>query len=265
MGVEFDILEKKGPRLRPIRSMDEVVKIQPLNPVRSTPFVSSILQNLRKEVGHSAAVLGFVGLPFTMATYLIEGGPSIDFKLTKEIAYRNPDVMHEMLKRLAHNIADYAIFQIESGAQVMQVFDSWAAILSPYDYDEFAAPYQRMVIDKIKKAYPATPIIIYIAKSGALLEKMADSGADIVSVDWTVTMKEACQRILPETNVGLQGNLDPSTLLLGQDALVLKQTNDIITEAAGRKHIMNLGHGIDAQTSEDRVKLFVDAVKSYRF
>ena len=263
MGVAYDIVEKLGPRLRPITSMADVEKVTPINPVQSMPFIAKILRNLREEVGSSAAVLGFVGLPFTMATYLIEGGPSTEFKATKEFAYRNPAAFSELLRRLALNIADYANFQIENGAELIQVFDSWAAVLSPYDYDSFAAPYQRMVIDKIKCRNPSTPVVIYIAKSGALLEKMSDQGADIISIDSTVSVTEAQRRIA--SSVGIQGNLDPATLLLASDTEVVEQTTQILSEVSpGRSHIMNLGHGIDAATSEDRVRLFVDTVRGFK-
>ena len=167
-----------------------------------------------------------------------------------------------MLKNLADNIGDYAIYQIENGAQVIQVFDSWAGNLSPLDYDTFAAPYQRMVIEKIKKAHPEVPTIMYINKSGALLERMATSGVDIVSLDWTVSIAEARKRI--GNKIGIQGNLDPM-VLFGPETTIKSQTEQILEACGGRNHVMNLGHGIDANTSELKAKYFVDTVKNYRF
>jgi uroporphyrinogen decarboxylase len=167
-----------------------------------------------------------------------------------------------MLKNLADSIGEYANFQVEAGAQVIQVFDSWAGHLSPKDYDEFAAPYQKMVIDKIKAKNPNVPVIIYINKSGALLERMAKSGADIVSLDWTVSLEEGRRRVGEE--MGIQGNLDPAVLLGSQES-IKERTHDILKQGKGYKHVMNLGHGIEACTSEENAKFFIDTVKSYRY
>jgi uroporphyrinogen decarboxylase len=133
-----------------------------LDPHGTCPFVGETLKNLRRAVGNEATTLGFVGLPYTLATYLVEGGSSKEYMEIKKMAFQAPAILHKMLSLLADNIGDYSIYQIESGAQVIQIFDSWAGCLSPADYDEFAAPYQRRVVEKIKKAHPETPIIIYI-------------------------------------------------------------------------------------------------------
>lgn len=250
MGVNFDILEKEGPVMdKKWRSMEDALSIKPLDPYKSTPYIAQILKNLRNEVGNKATVLGFVGLPYTLATYLVEGGSSKEYKDIKTLGYEKPEILHVMLDRIAENIADYACYQIESGAQVIQVFDSWAGNLSPLDYDTFAAPYQRRVIDKIKKTHPTVPVIIYIHKSGALLERMANSGADIVSLDWTVSIQEARARMGPK--VGIQGNLDPM-VLFAPDEVIKSHTEAILDAVGGHHHVMNLGHGIDATTKEDR-------------
>lgn len=201
MGIDFDITEKEGPKMKTWTTMDDVNKIKLIDPYKSTPFVAEALKNLRREVRNKATVLGFVGLPYTLATYMVEGGSSVEYKKIKTLGYEQPAVLHAMLLKLAENIGDYANFQIESGAQVIQVFDSWAGNLSPVDYDLFAAPYQRIVIQRIKAAHPEVPIIIYINKSGALLERMAASGVDIVSLDWTVTVAEARSVFLLTTAV----------------------------------------------------------------
>lgn len=261
MGIDFDILEKEGPKMKTWTTMDDVNKIKVIDPYKHTPFVAQALKNLRAEVGKKATVLGFVGLPYTLATYMVEGGSSKEYKEIKSLGYQNPAVLHAMLDKLADNIGDYAIFQIENGAQVIQVFDSWAGNLSPLDYDIFAAPYQRKVIDKIKKAHPEVPTIMYINKSGALLERMASSGVDIVSLDWTVTIEEARKRI--GDKVGIQGNLDPM-VLFGPNEVIKERTEEILRACNGKKHVMNLGHGIDAQTPEDKAKFFVDTVKAFK-
>jgi len=261
MGIDFDITEKEGPKMKTWTTMADVERMKAIDPIKYTPFVAEALKNLRREVGNKATVLGFVGLPYTIATYMVEGGSSTEYKAIKMLGYQSPEVLHAMLYRLAENIGDYAIFQIEAGAQVIQVFDSWAGNLSPLDYDTFAAPYQRQVIDKIKKAHPEVPIIIYINKSGALLERMASSGADIVSLDWTVTIPEARQRI--GSKVGIQGNLDPM-VLFGPKDVIKTRTEEILKATGGKHHVMNLGHGIDASTSEEAAKFFVDTVQQFK-
>lgn len=261
MGVDFDITEKEGPKMKTWTTMDDVNRMKLIDPVVSTPFVAEALKNLRREVGNKATVLGFVGLPYTLATYMVEGGSSKEYKEIKTLGYQSPKVLHAMLDRLADNIGIYANFQIESGAQVIQVFDSWAGNLSPGDYDTFAAPYQRKVIQAIKKAHPEVPIIMYINKSGALLERMAASGADIISLDWTVTIEEARKRIGDQ--VGIQGNLDPM-VLFAPNEVIKEKTEEILRSCGGRRHVMNLGHGIDAVTPEEKAKYFVDTVQKWR-
>lgn len=261
MGIQFDIKEKEGPVLPRMTTMDDVNRIVPINPHKATPFVAEALKNLRREVGNKATVLGFVGLPYTLATYLVEGGSSTEYKHIKTMGYQEPKVLHSMLDRLAKNIGDYAIFQIEAGAQVIQIFDSWAGNLSSEDYDIFAAPYQRQVVQAIKAAHPEVPIIMYINKSGALLERMAQTGVDIVSLDWTVTIEEARKRIGHE--IGIQGNLDPM-VLFAPNEVIKERTENILRAGGGRKHVMNLGHGIDAGTSEEKAKFFVDTVHNFR-
>lgn len=261
MGLQFDISDKEGPLMTPITTMEGVEKITPLNPQKFTPFVGEALGNLRREVGNAATVLGFVGLPYTLATYLVEGGSSTEYRKIKTLGYQSPKVLHAMLDRIAANIGDYANYQIESGAQVIQIFDSWAGNLSPADYDTFAAPYQRKVIEAIKKAHPEVPIIMYINKSGALLERMANSGVDIVSLDWTVTIPEAKKRI--GDKIGIQGNLDPM-VLFAPDEVIREKTTEILKACGGKKHVMNLGHGIDASTSEEKAQVFIDTVKNFK-
>jgi len=262
MGIEFDITEKEGPKMEVWRTMHDVEKIKTIDPYKSTPFIAEALKLIKKEIDSQTTLLGFVGCPYTLATYMVEGGSSKEYKDIKMLSYQQPKVLHAMLLRLAENIGDYALFQIENGAQVIQIFDSWAGNLSPHDYDEFAAPYQRLVIEKIKKFRPEVPIIIYINKSGALLERMAQVGVDIVSLDWTVTIAEARRRI--GEKVGIQGNLDPMVLFAPHE-LIKERTEEILRSCGGRNHVMNLGHGIDASTSEGSAKYFIDTVKNFRF
>lgn len=261
MNVEFDICEKRGPVVEPYRTQDRIDTIKRMDPAASCPFVGEVLTKLRETVGNEATVLGFVGLPYTLATYLVEGQTSKEYLEIKKMALSEPKMLHQILQILADNIGDYANYQIESGAQVIQIFDSWAGHLSPRDYDEFALPYQKQVVKAIKAKHPDVPVIIYIKQSGALLERMATSGADIVSVDWTVSMDEARRRLGPD--IGVQGNLDPA-VLLGPHDKIIERTEEILKMTGGKSHVMNLGHGIEATTPEPNAKCFIDCVKNFK-
>jgi len=272
MNINFNILEKEGPKMTPIRTAEEVAKITLIDPIKSTPFVASTLQMLQKELtGTDTTLLGFIGLPFTIASYLVEGGGSTDYKAIKGMAYENPNLLHSLLQKLAFNLADYACFQIEHGAQVLQLFDSWAGALSSLDYEIFALPYQQYIVRKIKERYPQVPLILYIHRSGALIEKMVASGVDILSLDWTISIDEAKSRIkiyqeyTHDTRViGFQGNLDPMTLF-APESVIKERTEEILKQGQGQKHVMNLGHGIEPGTSEEKARFFIDLVKQYRF
>lgn len=260
MGVKFDILESSGPKIKPFSTKEDVSNIQIIDPVKHTPFVGKILNNLRKEVDQNTAVLGFIGLPFTIACYLVEGEGTSEYKKIKSMMYNDPTILHTLLYKLAENLALYANYQIDNGAQVIQIFDSWAGVLSPEDYENFALPYQQIVVRNIKQLHPDVPLILYINRAGALLESLPLSGADVISLDWTTNTTTARQKFGPD--VGIQGNLDPM-VLFGPNEVIVSKTTEILKSLGGHRHIMNLGHGIDSSTSEEKAKLFVDTVKSW--
>lgn len=271
MGCEFEIDEKLGPVMEPIRNWDDAKsRLRKLDPTESTPFIAETLKNLRESLPDSTALLGFVGCPYTLATYLVEGKTSRDYIKTKKMAFEEPELLHYVLNHLAEEIGQYACHQIESGAQLIQIFDSWAGHLSPRDYDTFAAPYQKKVLDKIKAEHPDIPTVVYIKHSGALIERMAKTGVDVVSLDWTVDMAEGRERInKAREDVGLttpggtQGNLDPF-ILFAEDSVIKERTEEILKKAGNRGHVMNLGHGIEAQTPEDKAHFFIETVRNYR-
>lgn len=245
-------------------------QLHAIDPDASTPFVGEALRTLRKEVSPETAVLGFVGCPYTLATYLVEGKTTRDYMEIKKMAWNEPDLLHAMLKQLAENLGDYANYQIENGAQLIQIFDSWAGELSARDYDTFAAPYQKMVLDKIKEKHPEIPTVIYIKHSGALIERMAATGVDVVSLDWTVDMAEGRERIANgrksagfEGPGGVQGNLDPG-ILYGSHETIKERAEEILKKAGPTGHVMNLGHGIEATTPEENAKFFIDTVRNFR-
>lgn len=259
IGIPFDIIESRGPIIDPpIRTQAQVDALHELDPEQHLSFVGKILRTLRQEVGNEAAVLGFVGAPWTLAAYSIEGKGSKDYTIIKSMAFTEPAILHQFLSKLADAIATYVCYQIENGAQVVQMFDSWAGHLSPQDYDQFALPYQQQVVRQVKAKYPDTPMILYINGSAGLLERMAQSGVDIVSVDWTVDMAEARRRLGP--TVGVQGNIDPCALF-GSQAFIRDRILDTIRKAGNQGHILNLGHGILPGTPEENAAFFFETAK----
>tara|TARA_Y100001968_G_scaffold308428_1_gene327180 strand:+ start:1683 stop:2735 length:1053 start_codon:yes stop_codon:yes gene_type:complete len=262
MGIDFDIVESKGPLINnPIRSLDQIKALRPLIPQESTNFVGDVLKRLRESVGNDATVLGFVGAPWTLAAYVVEGKSSKNYAVIKAMAFQQPDLLHKLLEHFAQSIATYLRYQIDSGAQVVQMFDSWAGQLSPIDYDTFAAPYQKKVVDLLKETHPDTPVILYISGSAGVLERMAKTGVDIISLDWTVDMSEGCVR-LPQ-KIGIQGNVDPG-LLFGSKAKIKERIIDTVKKAKGRSHILNLGHGILPGTPEENAQFFFETGKNVK-
>jgi uroporphyrinogen decarboxylase len=259
IGIPFDIIESRGPVIDPpVRSLEQVKNLKPLEPEVSLPFIREILQILRQEVGNQATVLGFVGAPWTLAAYAIEGKSSKDYTIIKSMAFTQPSLLHEFLGKLADAIAIYVRYQIDSGAQVVQMFDSWAGQLSPQDYETFAMPYQRRVVEQVKATHPDTPMILYINGSAGILDRMSKSGVDIVSVDWTVDMAEARARL--GENMGVQGNIDPCVLYGSQD-FIRDRILDTIRKAGKKGHILNLGHGVLPTTPEENVAFFFETAK----
>ncbi len=259
LGLPFDIVESKGPIIDPpIRSLEQIEKLHPLDPESSLPFIRKILTTLRQEVGNEAAVLGFVGAPWTLAAYAIEGKSSKDYVNIKRMAFTEPAILHKFLGKLADAIATYVCYQVDCGAQVVQMFDSWAGNLSPQDYRTFALPYHKQVVNRVKEIYPDLPMILYISGSAGILELMAESGVDIVSVDWMVDMADARRRLGP--SVGVQGNLDPG-VLFGSKDMIRDRILDTIRKAGPSGHILNLGHGVLQKTPEENVAHFFETAK----
>lgn len=259
LGIEMDIAEGKGPIIdAPIRSQEQVDRLHTLEPEESLPFIKQILQALRQEVGDKSTVLGFVGAPWTLAAYAVEGKGSKSYSVIKGMAFSDPTVLHQLLAKFADAIATYVRYQIDCGAQVVQMFDSWAGQLSPQDYETFALPYQQRVFRQVKQTHPDTPLILLVSGSAGVLERMALSGADIVTVDWTVDMADARARLGKDMKV--QGNLDPG-VLFGSKEFIRDRIEDTVRKAGKRGHILNLGHGVLPNTPEENVAFFFETAK----
>jgi uroporphyrinogen decarboxylase len=252
--VEFG---DQGPELaEPVRSASDVDRLHGFDPSRAVAFTGEILAALRSAVGEKAAVIGFAGAPWTLASYLIEGGASRSFAVIKQMMGRDPGTLRRLLDLLADVVGEVLSFQIASGAQAVQLFDSWAGVLTARDYRAWALPAAARAISRIRRN--GAPVILFVNGCGHVLEAMAGSGADVLSIDWRVSLSEARRRA---PGLALQGNLDPG-LLLGPPEEVTRRVTELVAETDGRAHVVNLGHGVLPETPIESAEAFFDAVKN---
>jgi uroporphyrinogen decarboxylase len=238
-GFDIEIKSGVGPVVaEPVRDAEGVRRVRPVT-AADVPYTTEAVQQLVSELG-GTPLIGFAGAPFTVASYLVEGGPSKDFATTKAMMHGDPDLWHSLADRLADVAIAYLTVQVEAGASAIQVFDSWAGGLSPRDYERFVLPHSAKVFEAMKPY--GVPRVHFGVNTGELLGLMSAAGADVVGVDWRVPLDEAVRRL--DTPKPVQGNLDPALLFAGWDALE-PEIDRILDE--GKKapgHIFNLGHGV---------------------
>lgn len=257
MGQEVQLTEKKGPELPdPIRSREQIDKLAVPDPTEKTGFVMDIIRRLRSELGGAVPLIGFAGAPWTLAAYMIEGGGSKSYAQVKQMMFKEPENFHALLDKIADTVILYLNAQIEAGAQIVQLFDSWAGELSAADYQAFALPYQQKIFASLNRQ--AAPAIMYINNSDHFLEQMATCGADVLSLDWRTDLRTARQRL--GDRFTLQGNLDPC-VLLSTPEIIRAKTKEILEAGGGHKHILNLGHGILPMTPVENARAFIETAK----
>ena len=240
---------------RPVRSLADVERIPPVDAAGALGFVGESIKLARRGLGGRAPLIGFAGAPFTLASYLIEGGASRNYRATKTMMYAEPATWHRLMEMLARVTADYLNMQVAAGADVIQLFDSWVGTLGPDDYRTFVLPHSSAVISALR---PGVPVIHFGTVTGSLLELMREAGGDVIGLDWRVDMAEAWARV--GHDVAVQGNLDPVALFADIPEL-RRRARAILDRAAGRPgHIFNLGHGILPETPVDNVRTLIDAV-----
>jgi len=257
MGVEVDC--RPGPVVaQPLRSAVQVARLRVPDPRESVPFVFEILRALRGELAaREIPLLGFAGAPFTLAAYLVEGSGSRHFGIWKRMLWREPAVARALLDRLTELTVGYLGAQIEAGAQAVQVFDTWAGMLSPADYREWVLPTHREIAAKLDRS---APLILYVNDGAHVLEEAAQSGADVVSLDWRIDLADAARRV--GSRVSLQGNLDPCALA-AEPETIARRVRDMARDAApARGWIANLGHGCLPDSPVEGVRAFTDAVRA---
>jgi len=257
MGIEVQ-LDEGGPRLPdPVRTAEDVAKLRPFDPNRETAFVPGILRTLKRELDGKAALIGFCGAPWTLATYVVEGSGSKSFTHTKTLMYREPKVLEALLAKLADAVGDYLAAQIEAGADVVQIFDSWAGELSRADYDRFARPATERLISRLQNR-SGVPVIHFASGSSHLIDSFARMPAEVLSIDWKLPLDEARKRA---NGKALQGNVDPG-VLLGTPEKVTEAVRNARRAAGPGGHIVNLGHGILPPTPPENVAAFVAAART---
>ncbi len=276
-GMGVDVEFTPGPHIRhPLRSRAEVEAVRVPDPHESMSYVLEALTQVRHELPREVALIGFAGAPFTMATYLVEGGGSKSFAALKSMLWNDPDTAHLLLARCADTVARYLAAQIEAGAQAVMLFDTWAGILSPADHAVFAAAYAKRVFEQVASAGDGRlhhpPRIYYAGDAGGSLEDCRGIGADVIGLDWRLGLSTARTRLGP--HLAVQGNLDPTTLL-GPPALIRERAAAVLHDAglartstrlesrvtAAPGHIFNLGHGILPETPADHARILVEAVQ----
>ena len=254
MGVGLRIEPEIGPIIdRPIRSAADVTALRQFD-AGEVSFTLDAIRLVRRELDGRAGVIGFSGAPFTLACYLIEGRPSRDFAIAKAFMYREPTAWHDLMERLATMVVAYLRAQVEAGADVVQLFDSWVGGLGPADYREFVQPHVRRIFGALEDV----PTIHFGTGTAALLELLAEAGGDVIGLDHRVSLADGWRRVGHDR--GVQGNLDSARLLAGWEATRHGATR-ILDEAAGRPgHVFNLGHGVLPQTDTDVLHRLVDFV-----
>ena len=258
MGVEFELVESVGPVIdRPIRSAADV---EPLGEPVGEEAAPQVIDAVRRVVAESKVpVICFCGGPFTLASYLIEGRPSRDFSLTKRFMFCEPAAFDRLLAKLARVMAGYLAAQVAAGASALQVFDSWVGALSVEDYDERVAPHTRAVLESTARL--GVPRVHFGTGTAGLLESIAATGPDLVSLDWRVPLDAGWRRV--GFDRGIQGNLDPA-VLLGPRELVRSRARDVLRLAGGRPgHVFNLGHGVLPDTPVENLEVLVETVHEW--
>jgi uroporphyrinogen decarboxylase len=258
MGMHLEFSDKKGPVLSdPVRNKSAVDRLIIPDTEDSMPFVLEAIRILRAEL--SVPLIGFSGAPFTLATYMIEGGSSKNFLNTKKMMFQNPGLFHLFLDKIAMTVIAYLSSQIKAGAQAVQLFDSWAGVLTPEDYREFVLPYVKKLIAELKKE--TVPVIYFVNDCAGLLSDVRKANADVVGVDWRIDLRDAIKKI--GRKCAVQGNLDPCALFLPKEKIE-ERVKDILWKGDfARGHIFNLGHGILPETPVDNAKAMVEAVHKF--
>jgi uroporphyrinogen decarboxylase len=261
MGLKLFFVAGEGPKFEnPIRSAEDIRKLPSPDVNESLGYVMDAISLTRRELDGKVPLIGFSGSPWTLATYMVEGGSSKTFGKTKKLIYQEPKMAHELLGKLAHTVTDYLNAQIEAGAQAVQIFDTWGGALSARAYQEFSLRYMAQIVAGLKRDNEGrkVPVILFSKGCNTQLEALADTGCDALGVDWTISLGEARSRV--GDRVALQGNLDPA-ILLADKKVIRREVNETLNSfGQGNGHVFNLGHGITPDVEPENLAALISAV-----
>ncbi|MBQ0752846.1 MAG: uroporphyrinogen decarboxylase [Gammaproteobacteria bacterium] len=262
LGLYFETGE--GPRFRKtVRTEAEVSALEIPDVNTSLDYVMKAVSTIRGELNGRVPLIGFSGSPWTLATYMVEGGSSKDFRRLKAMIYDQPEIAHQLLDKLAQTVTAYLNAQILSGAQAVQIFDTWGGALSASAYEEFSLSYMRQIVSGLIREHEGrkVPVILFTKNGGLWLEQMADTGCDALGLDWTINIGDARRRV--GDRVALQGNMDPAVLYASPQT-IRKEVKKILTDFGDHPgHIFNLGHGITPEVDPEHAKAFIEAVVEF--
>lgn len=264
MGLGLYFSEGEGPRFhKTVRRAADVEQLPIPNIARDLGYVTDAVSLIRRELNGSVPLIGFSGSPWTLATYMIEGSGSKDFRHAKAFMYNQPEQMHLLLDKLAQSVTAYLNAQIAAGAQAVQIFDTWGGILTTQAYREFSLAYMKKIVAGLTRESEGrkVPVILFTKNGGLWLQDIAESGCDCVGLDWTIEIGRA--RSLIGNRVSLQGNMDPFILYSTPDNIRAEVRRILASYGAGNGHVFNLGHGITPDVDPANVSAFVDAVHEY--
>ena len=264
MGLGLYFEEGEGPRFRKtVRSEADLAALHSISAKDDLGYVMDAVSTIRHELNGKVPLIGFSGSPWTLATYMVEGGSSKDFSRIKTMAYDQPELMHGLLSLLADAVADYLSAQVEAGAQALQIFDTWGGALSAAGYKEFSLKYMQRILSRLPSEADGRklPVIVFTKGGGQWLSSIADCGAQAVGIDWTTDIGSA--RALVGDRVALQGNMDPMMLFASPERIRAEVASILSGFGHGTGHVFNLGHGITPGVNPDHVTAFVDAVAEF--
>lgn len=256
MGIDFEFTKGEGPHIKnPVRLLEDIKKMTPIYPEEQMPYLMSAIKTVISELKGEVPLIGFSGAPFTLASYIIEGGGSRNYENTKALMYKSPEAWHLLMEKLTDMVITYLKAQIIAGVQAVQIFDSWVGCLSPLDYEEFVFPHQKRLFDQLDKSVPH---IHFAFGASHLIHLVRKAGGDVIGIDWRINIDEAWEKL--GYDKGVQGNLDP-VALYGSKEYIKNRVADILKRVGKRDgHIFNLGHGILPTTPIDNAKFMIDLV-----
>jgi len=264
MGLGLYFAEGEGPKFKKvIQTAADVEKLQPIDPANSLGYVMDAVSLIRKELNGEVPLIGFSGSPWTLATYMVEGGSSKAFAKIKSMIYGDPKTAHLLLDKLADSVIDYLNAQIESGAQAVQIFDTWGGVLAPNMFREFSLQYLDKIVAGLHRSYDGKtiPVVLFCKGCNAHLEALADTGCDGLGVDWTMSLADA--RALVGDRVSLQGNLDPAIMLTNPEVIETQVKATLASFGKGHGHVFNLGHGITPEVDPHHMTVLTESVRKF--